>query len=169
MIHIFCSEFMTVLIFWAMHLSSPLLMPIVATGDFNEADGEKTAFTFHKGLHQFKRMPFALMTASATFQRAIDIFLSSFWFQSALTYLDDIVVYSPTFDQHLKDLSRVLQLFQDAGVTLKRSKCFFSELQVKYLGLKVSSAGVEVDDEKIASDRQAVPPTNKTGLRRFWA
>ena len=135
--------------------------------DVNEADREKTAFTSHKGLYQFKRMPFGLMTAPATFQRAIDIVLSSVRFQCALTYLDDIVIYSPTFHQHLKDLSRVLKLLQDAGVSLKRDKCFFAAVQVKYLGLKVSHAGVEVDDDKIASVRQALPPTNKTGLRRF--
>ena len=135
--------------------------------DVNETDREKTAFTCHKGLYQFKRMPFGLMTAPATFQRAIDVVLSSVRFQCALTYLDDIVVYSPTFDKHLEDLSTVLQLLQAAGVSLKRAKCSFAALQVKYLGLKVSHAGVEVDEDKIASVRQALPPTNKTSLRRF--
>ena len=112
-------------------------------------------------------MPFGLMTAPATFQRAIDVVLSSVRFQCALTYLDDIVVYSPTFDKHLEDLSTVLQLLQAAGVSLKRAKCSFAALQVKYLGLKVSHAGVEVDEDKIASVRQALPPTKKTSLRRF--
>ena len=135
--------------------------------DVNEADREKTAFTSHKGLFQFKRMPFGLMTAPATFQRAIDVVLSSVRFQCALTYLDDIVIYSPTFDQHLLDLARVLQLLRDAGVSLKRAKCSFAALQVKYLGLKVGQKGVEVDEEKLVSVRQALPPTNKTGLRRF--
>jgi Reverse transcriptase (RNA-dependent DNA polymerase) len=65
--------------------------------DVDEADREKTAFTSHRGLYQFKRVPFGLMTAAATFQRAIDIVLSSVRFQCALTYLDDIVIYSPTF------------------------------------------------------------------------
>jgi Reverse transcriptase (RNA-dependent DNA polymerase) len=135
--------------------------------DVNEKDREKTAFTSHKGLYQFKRMPFGLMTAPATFQRAIDVVLSSVRFQCALTYLDDIVIYSPTFEQHLKDLSCVLKLLQEAGVSLKRAKCSFAALQAKYLGLKVSREGVEVDEEKIASVRHALPPTNKTGLRRF--
>jgi Reverse transcriptase (RNA-dependent DNA polymerase) len=135
--------------------------------DVNEADREKTAFTSHRGLYQFKRMPFGLMTAPATFQRAIDIDLSSVRFQCALTYLDDIVKYSPTFEQHLEDLFKVLKLFRGAGVSLKRAKCSFAALQVKYLGLKVSNAGVEVDEDKIVSVRRALPPTSKTGLRRF--
>jgi Reverse transcriptase (RNA-dependent DNA polymerase) len=125
--------------------------------DVKEADREKTAFTSHRGLYQFKRMPFGLMTAPATFQRAIDIVLSSVRFQCALTYLDDIVIYSPTFEQHLEDLSKVLKLLHDAVVSLKRSKCSFAALQVKYLGLKVSHAGVEVDEDKILSVRRALP------------
>jgi Reverse transcriptase (RNA-dependent DNA polymerase) len=112
-------------------------------------------------------MPFGLMTAPATFQRAIDKVLSSVRFQCALTYLDDIVIYSPTFEQHLEDLSKVLKLLRDAGVSLKRAKCSFAALQVKDLGLKVSQAGVEVDEDKIVSVRRALPPTSKTDLRRF--
>jgi hypothetical protein len=125
--------------------------------DVNEADRAKTAFDSHRGLYQFKRMPFGLMTAPATFQRAIDIFLSSVRFQCALTYLDDIVIYSPTFEQHLEDLSKVLKLLRDAGVSLKRAKCSFAALHVKYLGLKVSHAGVEVDEDKIVYVRRALP------------
>jgi Reverse transcriptase (RNA-dependent DNA polymerase) len=99
--------------------------------DVNEDDREKTAFTCHQGLYQFKRMRFGLMTAPATFQRAIDVILSSVSFQCALTYLDDFVVYSPTFEKHLADLSTVLQLLQVAGVSLKRAKCAFAALHVK--------------------------------------
>jgi Reverse transcriptase (RNA-dependent DNA polymerase) len=81
----------------------------------NEDDREKTAFNSHKGLYQFKSMPFGLVAASATFQRAIDIVLSSVRF-FALTYLDYIVIYSPTLEEHFRDLSRVLKLLKDAGV-----------------------------------------------------
>jgi hypothetical protein len=112
-------------------------------------------------------MPFGLMTAPATFQRAIDIVLCSVRVQCAITYLDDIVIYSPTFEQHLENFSKVLKLLRDAGVSLKRAKRSFAALQVKYLWLKVSHAGVEVDEEKIVSVRRALPPTSKTGLRRF--
>jgi Reverse transcriptase (RNA-dependent DNA polymerase) len=63
--------------------------------DVNETDREKTAFTCHKGLYQFKGMPFGLMTAPATFQRAIDVVFSSVRFQCALTYLDDVIYTLP--------------------------------------------------------------------------
>ena len=107
------------------------------------------------------------MTAHATFQRVIDVVLSTVRFGCALTYLDDIVVYSPTFDRHLEDLSNVLVLLQKAGVSLKRTKCSFAAQQVKYLGLKVSQAGVEVDEDKLLSVQKAFPPSSKPGLRRF--
>jgi Reverse transcriptase (RNA-dependent DNA polymerase) len=96
--------------------------------DVNDADREKNSFTSHRGLYQFKRMPFGLMTAPATCQRAIDIVLSSVRFQFALMYLNEIVIYSPTFEQHLEDLSKVLKLLRDAGVFLKRAKCSFAAL-----------------------------------------
>jgi hypothetical protein len=128
---------------------------------------ERNSIYSHNGLYKSKRMPFGLMTAPATFECAIYIVHSSVWFQCALTYLDDIVIYSPTLDEHLRDLSRVLKLLKDAGVSIKRAKCSFAAVQVKYLGLKVSHAGVEVDDDKIASVRHALAPKPKTGLRRL--
>jgi hypothetical protein len=82
-------------------------------------DRNKTTFTSHRGLYRFKRMPFGLMSAPATFQRAIDVILSTARFQCALTYLDDIIIYSPSFEQHLLDLAMVLKLLDDAGVSLK--------------------------------------------------
>jgi Reverse transcriptase (RNA-dependent DNA polymerase) len=130
-------------------------------------DRPKTAFTSHVGLHQFKRLSFGLKTAPATFQRAADVILSSVRFRCALTYIDDIVVYSRTFDQHLEDLELVLRLLRSAGVSLKRRKCTFAAPQVKYLGYFVGREGVQVDLSKIESVRQSHSPTTKTSLRRF--
>ena len=130
-------------------------------------DRDKTTFTSHRGLYRFKRMPFGLKTAPATFQRAIDVILAKVRFQSALTYLDDIIVYSSSFAQHIRELDHVLSLLKSAGVSLKIPKCKFAAAQVKYLGFKVGRTGIEVDEDKIAAVRQAVPPSNKDGLRRF--
>jgi Reverse transcriptase (RNA-dependent DNA polymerase) len=130
-------------------------------------DREETAFTSHRGLFQFLRMPFGLKTAPATFQRSIDVILSTVRFQCALTYLDDIVVYYPTFQQHLEDLTAVLYLLRDAGVTLKIKKCAFAAEQVTYLGLKVGTAGVEVDRSKTVAVEEAHAPQTKTAMRRF--
>jgi RNase H-like domain found in reverse transcriptase len=84
-----------------------------------------------------------------------------------LTYLDYIIVYSSTFEQHLKDLSLVLKLLESAGVSLKLKKCHFSAPNVQYRGFRVGHAGLEVDDSKIMAFQKAHPPCTKTVLRRF--
>jgi transposase InsO family protein len=130
-------------------------------------DQDKTTFTTHRGLFRFKRLPFGLVSAPATFQRALDVILSSVRFQCALTYLDDIIVYSTTFGQHLLDLHTVLSLLKAAGITLKLSKCKFAAPEVPYLGYIVGRAGLRVDTSKISALQAATPPTSKTGIRRF--
>jgi hypothetical protein len=99
---------------------------------------DKTAFTCHRGLYRFSRMPFGLCNAPATFQRAVDVILATVRWQCAITYLDDVIVYSSSKEQHLKDLRQVLSLLRDAGISLKLSKCHFFQESVKYLGYVVS-------------------------------
>jgi Reverse transcriptase (RNA-dependent DNA polymerase) len=91
---------------------------------------DKTTFTRHSGLFTFLRMPFGLTNTPATFQRALDIILARVKFDFALVYLDDVIVYSPTFDLHLEHLVMVLGLLKKANVSLKlhnaplgRTKC----------------------------------------------
>ena len=112
-------------------------------------------------------MPFGLKTAPATFQRAIDVILATVRFQCALTYLDDIVIYSPTFEQHFLDLAAMLTLLRNSGVSFKIAKCAFAASRVKYLGVIFGAQGVEVDCSKIDSIREAQEPRTKTSLRRF--
>jgi len=64
-------------------------------------DREKTAFVCHEGAYQYKRMPFGLINAPATFQRALDIIFSGVKWQSCLIYLDDVIVYSKTEEKHV--------------------------------------------------------------------
>jgi Reverse transcriptase (RNA-dependent DNA polymerase) len=112
-------------------------------------------------------MPFGLKTAPAAFQRAIDVILSTVRFQCALTYLDDIVIYSPTFEKHLVDLATVLKLLGKSGFSFKIAKFSFAALQVKYLGVIVGAHGVEVDSSKMAAIKEAQDSRTKTSLRRF--
>jgi transposase InsO family protein len=130
-------------------------------------DQDKTSFTSHRGLYSFKRLPFGLVTAPATFQRAVDVILSSVRFQCALTYLDDIIIYSSSFEQHLEDLKTVLSLLQKAGITLKLEKCSFCAEEVQYLGFVVGRKGLRVDESKLDAVKKSVPPKTKTQMRRF--
>lgn len=106
---------------------------------------EKTAFVTHKGLYEFNVMPYGLMNAPATFQRLMDIVLAGLKWQSCLVYIDDIVIYSPTFNQHLIDLKNVLQALRDANLTLKLSKCCFCRKEMKYLGHVITQEGIKPD------------------------
>ena len=89
------------------------------------ADREKTAFTTPFGLFQFRRMPFGLQGAPATFQRMVDYLLDGFN-DFASVYLDDVIVYSSSWKDHLWHLQQALQRTQQAGLTLRRKKCQFT-------------------------------------------
>jgi len=90
-----------------------------------DGDRKKTAFVCHKGAYHYKRMPFGLTNTPATFQRALEIILSGFKWQSCLGHLDDIIVYSKTQEEHVQHLDEVLGLLRAAGVTLKLPKSRF--------------------------------------------
>ena len=82
-------------------------------------DRDKTTFTSYLGTFRYTRMPFGLRNARATFQRALDIVLSGVRWQSCLIYLDDVIVFSRTTEDHLRHVDEILTLFRNAGVTLK--------------------------------------------------
>ena len=88
-------------------------------------DRDKTTFSCHVGMYRFLRMPFGLLNAPATFQRAMDIILSEVRWESVIVYLDDIIIFSRTFEEHIRHLGIVLSKLSAAGATLKFSKCHF--------------------------------------------
>jgi hypothetical protein len=88
----------------------------------SKEDREKTSTICHAGTYQFKIMLFGLANAPATFQRAMDVIPSSLKWKFCLVCLDDIIIYSPSHEQHLKDLDLVLGLLSRAGATLKLKK-----------------------------------------------
>ena len=90
----------------------------------------------------FNVMPFGLTDAPATFQRLMECTLAGLTGKQCLIYLDDIVIFSKDFTEHMERLKNVFQVLQQAGLTLKPSKCHFMQREVKYLGHIVSAAGV---------------------------
>ncbi|CAF5226078.1 unnamed protein product, partial [Rotaria magnacalcarata] len=112
-------------------------------------------------------MPFGLTNAPATFQRLMDLVLGGLKWSCALVYLDDIIVYSPTFSSHLQHLESVLQQIQESGLTLHLSKCQFCKTKLRYLGHVVSQAGIEPDPEKIRAVRDYPVPTRLKEVRTF--
>ena len=129
---------------------------------------EKTAFTVPgRGLFQFKRMPFGLTNAPATFQRLLDKIIGSEMEPHAFAYLDDIIIVTKTFDEHLQWLSKVLNKIKVAGLEINRRKCEFCCSQVHYLGFLVNENGLQTDPDKIDPILKYPVPRNIKDLRRF--
>jgi hypothetical protein len=115
----------------------------------NPADKEKTSFICHRGSWQFKRMPFGLCGAGATFQRLMDAVLNGLTLQICLAYLDDVVIFSRDLDEHLDRLKQVFQRLQAAGLKLKPSKCNILQRRVTFLGHVVTAEGIATDPQKV--------------------
>ena len=130
-------------------------------------DQHKTAFVTPMGLFEYTRMPMGLSSAPATFQRLMQSTMSDFIFQFLLVYLDDLLVYSKTFDEHLAHLHRLLQRMIDAGLKLKMDKCQFLRRQVHYLGHTISAEGVSCEDGKVEAVKNWPVPATTTALRSF--
>ena len=132
-----------------------------------EKDRAKTAFFTPFGLFEFQRMSFGLCNAPGTFQRLIERIFGDQRFNSLLLYLDDVVVFSSTFQQHLERLELVLDRLTSHGLQLKLSKCHFFQPEVKFLGHIISASGVSTDPDKISAVRDWRIPATVTDLRSF--
>ena len=130
-------------------------------------DQEKTAFTTPLGLFEFKRMPFGLCNAPATFQRLMQQCLSNELTESLLIYLDDVIVYSPDFRSHLQHIENVFQRLAKHGLKLRLDKCRLFQREVKFLGHVVDERGVRPDADKIAAVRDWAPPSTVREVRAF--
>ncbi|GFY07012.1 retrovirus-related Pol polyprotein from transposon opus [Trichonephila clavipes] len=130
-------------------------------------DIEKTAFITRNGTFAFLRMPFGLSGAAPNFQRAIDIILQPVIGRFASVYMDDVIITSPSFKDHLDHLTQVFTLLRDAGLTLNKEKCHFARDKLKYLGLIISKEGIETDNKKIRAITEMKPPKNNREVSKF--
>lgn len=133
----------------------------------HESDKEKTAFATPDGLFEFNVMPFGLCNAPATFERMIDTVLRGLKWKTCLCYLDDIVIFSSSFSQHLERLDEVLTCLAKAGLQLNTKKCRFASRSIKVLGHVVSKLGIEPDPDKVAAVLHFPRPTALKDLRSF--
>ena len=131
-----------------------------------DTDREKTAFTSPIGLLQFCVMPFGLSGAPATFQRLMDRVLRGLG-DFVGVYLDDIIIYSETWDDHLHHLCQVLQRINDANLTLKLKKCSFGTQECTYLGHRIGCGGVRPEESKVKAVQDICRPQTKKEVRSF--
>ena len=130
-------------------------------------DQEKTTFTCPYGTFAFRRMPFGLCNAPATFQRCMMSMFSDLVEEVMEIFMDDFTVYGPSFDQCLKNLETVLQRCQDKQLALNWEKCHFMVIEGIVLGHKISATGLEVDQSKVSIIKTLAPPTTVKGVRSF--
>ena len=122
-------------------------------------------FSTRRGSFQYKRMPMGWVNSSAVFSRLMNLILRDVCYVSALCYLDDIVVYGATFDEHLDNLRLVLDRLHSAGLKLKPSKCKLLQRKIRFLGYDVSVDGIALSEESIAPVQTWEFPTSVTSMR----
>jgi len=130
-------------------------------------DKEKTAFSIGKGLWQFTVMPFGLCNAPATFERLMEKILNQLLFKICLVYLDDVSIYSDSFEGMLSRLEQVFARLRSANLKLNPKKCSFFKREIRYLGHVVSREGIKTDPEKISAIRDWPIPRTKKQVRSF--
>lgn len=133
-----------------------------------ESSREFTAFTIPgRGLYHFKRMPFGLCNAPAVWQRLMDKVIGADLEPFAFVYLDDVIILSSTFEQHLELLEKIFRRLYDAGLTINKDKCHFCKPELRYLGYVVDKNGLRVDPEKVQAILKIPTPTSVKEVRSF--
>ena len=132
-----------------------------------EESFEVTAFTVAEGHYEFVKMPFGLTNAPATFQRGMQMILAYLNYKICLCFLDDVIIFSATFWQHLYDIICVLTALKCAGVKLSGKKCEFFMRCINFLGHVISAQGIATQPSKIDAIRNMKTPTNEKELRSF--
>lgn len=132
-----------------------------------EEDKEKTAFICPLGFFQFERIPQGITGSPATFQRLMEKAMGDMHLLQVIVYLDDIIVFSKSLEEHEERLLKVLDRLEEVGLKISIGKCQFCQPQVKYVGHIVSEAGIATDPEKVEAVKRWKQPTDLKSLRSF--
>ena len=130
-------------------------------------DRKKTAFCTRTQLLEFNVLPFGVASAPSLFQRMISLLLKGIEGKYAVAYLDDILIFSDSFEAHLGHLDDVLRRLRKASLSLNRKKCHFVQSEISYLGHIISKDGIAPDPEKVRAIQTMEPPTTVKGIRSF--
>ena len=125
----------------------------------------KTAFTCHKGTFQFNRMPFGLRNSPAVFQRFMNKIFAPFIGKFVFIYLDDVVCFSRTAEEHEVHLDQIFRVLREHNLTLKKEKCRLGLRELKLLGFIINGSGYRSDPSKVAAITNLLAPRNQHEVR----
>ena len=131
----------------------------------DEESRKYTVINTHKGLFQYNRLPFGVASAPLIFQRTMEGILRGI--DNVCVYIDDILVTGASEQEHLQTLDEVLTRLGEAGLKLKRSKCFFLQMSEEYLGHNISAEGLRPTQEKVCALTEAPSPKSVSQLQSF--
>jgi hypothetical protein len=133
-----------------------------------EEHKERTAFSVGPlGFYEFTRMPFGLCNSPATYQRLMYECFDGLHLNICLIYLDDVIVFSKDYAEHLERLEQVFQRVRECGMKLTADKCSFFKDKIPFLGHVVSSEGIEADPDKVQKVKEWPRPTSPEQVRQF--
>lgn len=130
-------------------------------------DAHKTAFTTPYGLWEFTVLPYGLCNAPATFERVMEQVLKNLHWETCLIYLDDILIFAQSFEEHVERVEEVLRRFRNAGLKLQPKKCHFFQKQVEYLGHVISHEGIATSPKKTEAVTAWPTPRTLKQVRSF--
>jgi hypothetical protein len=128
---------------------------------------EKRAFSCYKGHFQFIKMTFGLNNAPATYQRCIDVILMGLKGIDCSVYLDDIVCFSATMEEHAQKLEAIFKRLEEANFKIQPGKCVFATDTVEYLGHICTPFGIRPDPKKVKAIEQYPVPKTVRDVRAF--
>src|SRR6266478_6331703 len=132
-----------------------------------EGDEPKTTFRTRYGSYEWRVMPFGLTNDPAVFQRFINKVLGNLLDVYVVGYIDDILIYSDSVDQHRDHIREVLRCLQKAGLYVNPKKCNFHMDTVEYLGFILTPTGLHMDPAKVATIQNWPEPRNICDVQSF--
>ena len=130
-------------------------------------DQPRSAFNTHIGQYEWTVLPMGLTNAPAVFQRVMTELFRPYLNKFVLCYLDDVLIYSKTPEEHLVHLRLVFDILREAGLRVRLQKCVFNKAELHYLGFVVSREGLKADPRKVAAVEAWPTPATVHELRQF--
>lgn len=137
--------------------------------EIEEKQKERTAFTVGSlGFFEYNRMPSGLSNAPATYQRLMEQCLDGLHLGICFIYLDDVIIFSNSYEEHIDRLQRVFERIRQCGLKFSPKKCSLFQEKVKYTGHIVSENGREADPDKIEKLGSWPTPSTPGQIRQFF-